>query len=485
MSVGPEAVDAGDGVVDAHAANPKTRIATPPGGREVRRPGCLTAGRVEPPPGADGDRDGIAVGCRAGDRRVNSPPESPHGVIRRASPRPSVHSVRIGVVTGRRRGGRGTAGATAAGVASTARGSSSNSHRAKFRRVHGLSPAIRTAARAPHSRRSTRWSSIDIRWSGTRPAAHRRRGTGPRAASGAMRPGGLDGLGGEDAALQRLGDALARHRVGGGGGVAHEQRPPGRRGPPGRSGPGWATPCGCRLRRGARARAPRATWGRASSSRPRALHVGHAAPVGAQDAEADVDLAAGQRERPGVAGQQVGLEPDPQPLGRRARSRRWRTAGRRATRRGSRARRRRAACAASTTSRRRRWRSGRAPRRGRRRRAPPGRRARWRRPGRGRRAPSRRRRGPRRRRAASSSLPSGARRRTDPRPRGTAARPPGRTASAPRWRRPSATTAPSPGRGRGPRAGAARRWSARRRSTCRGGTGPCRRAPRRGRRGPG
>src|SRR2546430_1213800 len=45
------------------------------------------------------------------------------------------------------------------GVSSNARGYTSNIQRAKWRRVHGVSPAVRTANAAPRRERSTRWSA--------------------------------------------------------------------------------------------------------------------------------------------------------------------------------------------------------------------------------------------------------------------------------------------------------------------------------------
>ena len=77
----------------------------------------------------------------------------------------------------------------------------------------------------------------------------------------------------------------------------------------------------------------------------------------ALDAEADVGPPVGERERPRVAGQQVGLEPHPELRARPPARRRRSTAGTRATRRGSPGRPRRAACAAATTCRRRRSRT--------------------------------------------------------------------------------------------------------------------------------
>ncbi len=71
----------------------------------------------------------------------------------------------------------------------------------------------------------------------------------------------------------------------------------------------------------------------------------------ARDSEPDVRASAAERERPGVARQQVGLEPHPQLRRRRRADVARSTGGRRATRRGSRPPRRPASCAATTTCR--------------------------------------------------------------------------------------------------------------------------------------
>ena len=88
------------------------------------------------------------------------------------------------------------------------------------------------------------------------------------------------------------------------------------------------------------ARGPSAARMCGRSSRPAhmRLHVLDAPGAVAQHAEADVGPAARQRERPRVAGQEVVVEPHEQVARRRRRRRRGRTGGRRATRRGSRAR---------------------------------------------------------------------------------------------------------------------------------------------------
>ena len=82
---------------------------------------------------------------------------------------------------------------------------------------------------------------------------------------------------------------------------------------PRRCGPGSARRCADpRVR--TRRRAPRRLWARCSRSRHSVGHVADRALAVAEHAEPDVDPIAGQRERPGVAGQQVGLEPHDQSL---------------------------------------------------------------------------------------------------------------------------------------------------------------------------
>ena len=77
-------------------------------------------------------------------------------------------------------------------------------------------------------------------------------------------------------------------------------------------------------------------WGRSSSpDHSSFISCACAGVAVAQHAEADVGPAVGQRERPRVAGQQVGVEPHVQVLGRRAGDVAGVLRGRRATRRGN------------------------------------------------------------------------------------------------------------------------------------------------------
>ena len=230
--------------------------------------------------------------------------------------------------------------------------------------------------------------------------------------------------------------------------------------------------------------------GRASRSGQQPLHVVGGDLAAPHDAEADVGVAVADRERPEVAGQEVGFEEDPEvagggrrhpahvlaervplaPVARRVQAeppaqRRPHAVGpdhepgldRRAVE---------AVVGRSAPARA-------GPIRPAARRPPGlGPRARWRRPG-GRGRPARRRAhggGPPPRTAPVRSAAGTARR--------------GRPAPAPRRRSPGATTARRPGRARGPRAAGALRRSARRRRTCPGGRWPCRRPRRRARGGP-
>ena len=112
---------------------------------------------------------------------------------------------------------------------------------------------------------------------------------------------------------QRLADALAGERVGGGGGVADEQHPAAAvRVDLGRRGRGWARPgavlgSGVGPEHGGDVRAARGARGHSAfmsadgdRGRPRWMP------------KPTLTRAVGQRERPGVAGQEVGLEPHPQ-----------------------------------------------------------------------------------------------------------------------------------------------------------------------------
>ena len=154
-----------------------------------------------------------------------------------------------------------------------------------------------------------------MRWSGSQLLRRRRAGSALAASSGRSAPASRMASAGQRAGQQRLADALAGQRVA-------RRRPrrrrtgPGRgRARPGRCGPGWARPCAVPRRRPSGPSAS-AMWGRASSSGHSAFMSWTRRSAVALHAEADVGLAAGQRERPRVAGEEVGLEPHPQPVGR-------------------------------------------------------------------------------------------------------------------------------------------------------------------------
>ncbi len=134
----------------------------------------------------------------------------------------------------------------------------------------------------------------------------------PCCVAGLQRPGGDDRLGGEATGEQGLADALAGHHVGGHRGVAGEQHPPGRQRCVVDAG-------GDRPRRVSildlESVAERVDDVRPGQQvDPQLLHVLHSTRAVAQHAEADVHTAAGQRERPRVAGHQVRLEPHVQLL---------------------------------------------------------------------------------------------------------------------------------------------------------------------------
>ncbi len=100
------------------------------------------------------------------------------------------------------------------------------------------------------------------------------------------------------------------HGVGGRGGVAHEQGPPGGERDavdPGGDGPGPVGPLGLP---GVAQHLGQA--GPAQQLAPHAGHVAHRERPAPVDAEAHVHRSVGEGERPGVAGQEVGLEPHPQ-----------------------------------------------------------------------------------------------------------------------------------------------------------------------------
>ena len=126
--------------------------------------------------------------------------------------------------------------------------------------------------------------------------------------------GGDHRLSRQTAGYQRLADALAGHRVGGRGRVPGEQSPgPGEGDPadPGRNGPGPVGGLGL----GVGPQHP-AQVGAGQQIRPDPAHVADPEAAVPADAEADVGPAAGQRERPGVGGQQVGFKPHEHLLGR-------------------------------------------------------------------------------------------------------------------------------------------------------------------------
>ena len=131
-------------------------------------------------------------------------------------------------------------------------------------------------------------------------------------------PAREDRFGGEPAGEQRLADAFAGHHVG-------RRRRRRRRTACVRRSSGDLVDAGRDRPRGvaileleAGRRAPRRCgvgWSRSSQMR---LHRLDPAFAVAEHTEADVDATVGQRERPGVAGREVGLEPHVQLLGGRA-----------------------------------------------------------------------------------------------------------------------------------------------------------------------
>ena len=218
-----------------------------------------------------------------------------------------------------------------------ARGSSSNSQRAKLRRVHAL--IARDPDRRPRALGRCEDPAERDRHAvvGGEVAQHRARS--PRRSARVRRAGGEDGVGGERAGEQRLADALAGH-----GG--RWPRPRRRRTAPAaavsgdarRCGRGSARPCAGASATGA-GPSTAGMCGRCEQLGPQLLHV---LAVRARRPrwmpKPTLARPSGERERPGVARQQVGLEPHAQ-LARRGRARRRRsTGGTRATRRGSRAR---------------------------------------------------------------------------------------------------------------------------------------------------
>ena len=124
------------------------------------------------------------------------------------------------------------------------------------------------------------------------------------------------GLGRETPGEHCLTDAFARHRVGGPSGVTDEQGAIGRERRP--IDPGWDRPRGVPILEldvgSQRLDDVRST----EQIGPQLLHVLHLQTATALDAEPDVRSSVGQREAPHVPGQQVGFEPDVEPLACRA-----------------------------------------------------------------------------------------------------------------------------------------------------------------------
>ncbi|MEZ5296716.1 MAG: hypothetical protein R2697_10745 [Ilumatobacteraceae bacterium] len=121
---------------------------------------------------------------------------------------------------------------------------------------------------------------------------------------------------GEPTGLQRLADALAGHHVGGGSGVTDEEDPFVRQRDPRRSAPGSARPL-APFEFGVRTERLDHVWPLQQVA-PQLGHVAHLAVAVAEDPEPDVRPIAGQRERPRVAGEQVGFEPHDEALGGRS-----------------------------------------------------------------------------------------------------------------------------------------------------------------------
>ena len=138
-----------------------------------------------------------------------------------------------------------------------------------------------------------------------------------RSVVGLQRPGSDDRLGGEPTGQQRLADAFAGHHVGGHRRVAGEQHPPG--GERGLVDPRGDRPRGVAILELEAVAEGVDDVGSGEEIEPELLHVLDATAAVAQHAESDVDPATGKRKRPGVAGNQVGFEPDVQLLRRRGR----------------------------------------------------------------------------------------------------------------------------------------------------------------------
>ena len=200
------------------------------------------------------------------------------------------------------------------GEVAIARGSSSNIQRAKLRRPHSpLAATIGDRARGhrPGARARRRVAST---------CGDRRTGDARRRALVVAdhdvrleRPADDDRFGRDPAGQQRLPDALAGHHVGCGGGVADEQdtRPDVSEISSIRAGIGQAVcrPSSCEV---GSERLDDVRTGEQVA--PQLAHLLHPTSTVAQHAEPDVDPVAGQRERPGVARQQVFLEPHDQTL---------------------------------------------------------------------------------------------------------------------------------------------------------------------------
>ena len=197
----------------------------------------------------------------------------------------------------------------------------------------GLAPA--RGRRPARRRRDAAHAAerLDMRWSATSSSA--RRGVARSPPRGPTGPASTMASAASDAGEQRLADALAGQRVGGGGGVADEQGPArAEDGPvdPGRDGPRLVG----RLGPGVRAEGL-GDVGPGRAARPQCLHVPDAPVAVAQDRRSrrwPGRRGAGTTTRSRAGGR---ARTTPTAGGPRARSRVRSTGGRRATRRGSRA----------------------------------------------------------------------------------------------------------------------------------------------------
>ena len=357
------------------------------------------------------------------------------------------------------------------GEGRTPRGSSSNSHRAKLRRVQGVRPATAMAARAP-----LRWRRRVGEPIGHAGVGHQfARAPNARSAPRPRWPTRREKRPGSPPRRRCRWRAPGRCLPPSSGRRAAAASPTNSARPECSAGPGRRVGIGHALR-GTPVRpqdrgTPRCGVGR--GGRPTSAHRGTVELRSPQDPEADVGSTVGERERPGVPRQQVGFEPHDE-LGRCSRGDVAEVLAEGVPVASVVAeRRRRAPCAAATTCRRRRSRGWRARGRALRcraahrsvsgsRRRGRGPRARRRRPhGRGRRARRPARRGGRRRRTCRGRGAAGTARC-------------GRLAHGPRRRPRASTTAPQPGRARAARGGEAPRSSTRPHSTCPVGRSPCR-----------